>query len=169
MTGGVCRMLVLQTIRVNQLHEFQAVCDRVREVDPGCAIAVLVTPETQAAVGALGCTQELLLSAGGERVSLLRRVRAARFDRVCIVSDSAGAPGQMRSDVLALAARPRELLWCAPGGDLRRVSRVRLVVRLLGEGVLAILALCAGAAVGAAAAAALGITSAAGCFRRART
>ncbi len=169
MTPGACRILVLQTIRVNQLHEFQAVCARLREVNPGCSIAVLVTPETQAAVGALGCAQELLLSRGSAALSLLRRVRGARFDKVCIVSDRAGAPGQMRSDILALAARPQELLWCAPGNGLRRLRRLRLVVRLLGEGVLAVLALSVGAAVGAAAAAALCITGAVGCFRRART
>jgi hypothetical protein len=141
-----CRILVLQTIRTNRLYELETICAALRETAPGCSIAVLVTPETFTPVAELGCAEELL--AGYRHLGVLRIVRAARFNRVCIVNDGGGAPGQMRSDILALAARAREILWCTPDGHLMQLSTSRLVVRLLGEAILTAFAFGVGAAVG---------------------
>jgi len=150
-----CRALVLQRLQASRLDELQAVCARMHELMPGCAVSAVVTEEVLRPAAALGCAQELLQSAGGGRIALLRRIRAAHFDVACIVSDGGGAPGQLRSDIMALAARPRRLLWCTPGGEMRALSRTRLWVRIAGEGMLALLAFGVGAAVGVVAAIAL--------------
>ena len=150
--GG--RILVLQTIRANRLREFAAVCAKVRELAPGCSIAAVVTPEIQGPVAALGCAQQLLLPVGGHW-ALLRQVRAARFDKVCIANDGGGMPGQIRDDILALAARPRQLFWCAPGGEVRTLSTARLALRVMGEGVLVVMVFGVAAALAMLVAAAL--------------
>lgn len=164
-SGTACRVLLLQTIRTNRLHELRAVCARLRERAPGCVVTAVVTSEVQGPVAASGCAEELLLSTGGGRLGLARKVRDGAFDEACIVTDGDGAPGQIRNDLLALAARPRTLLWCTPEGAMRRLSRPRLALRVAGELVLAGLALGAGAVVGLVVACALTITSVLGCAR----
>jgi hypothetical protein len=143
--GERCRILVLQTIRANRLHELAAVCAKLRQLAPGCSIAAVVTPEVQGIVAALGCADQLLLSTGG-RWALLRQVRAARFEKVCVVNDGGGAPGQLRDDILALAARPAQLLWCTSVGAVRMLGRARLLLRISSESVLMALAFGAAAA-----------------------
>jgi MprA protease rhombosortase-interaction domain-containing protein len=133
---------------------------------PECSIAVLVTPEIFMPVAALGCAQELV--ADPKHLGLLRIIRATTFRAVCIVNDGAGAPGQMRNDILALAARTEEILWCTPDGAMTSVTRARLATRLCGEGVLSLFAFGAGAAVGVIVAVTLAAAGVLGFTRRRR-
>ena len=166
--GHECRVLLLQTIHANRLHEFEAACAKLKEIAPGCSISAVITPEIHDLVAGLGCVHALMVSMPRRRLALLRDIRTARFSAACIVSDGSGAPGQIRNDIMALAAWPRQLWWCVPGEDIVALSRTRLMLRVAGELVLAVIAMGIGSAVGILAAAALVVTGLLGCACRRR-